>query len=99
MLLAAHSQCPIRNPDRFADLRDIERLLWVFLHNAVEAAHYGRVLPQRRTILTTLGVRQEPDHCFDQRLLQSPSGFGIGNNFWSAFREQAGLRAASAALQ
>ena len=44
-----------------------------------EAAHDQRVLPQRRPVVANLAVPETGDHRFDQCLLETVRGLGIGN--------------------
>src|SRR5262245_6094391 len=61
MLLAARAQCALRNADRLADFRDVERVSRVFLHHTVEAAHDGRVLALRQSGLAVVAIVQATD--------------------------------------
>jgi hypothetical protein len=87
MLLAAHAQCALRNADRLADFRDVERVSRVLLHHAVEASHDDRVLALRQPGLAVVAILEATDDGFDQRLLQTPRGIGIGDNFRGVFRQ------------
>jgi hypothetical protein len=63
----------------------------VFSH-AVEASHDDRVLALRQPGLAVVAILEATDDGFDQRLLQTPRGIGIGDNFRGVFRQIPGCR-------
>src|SRR5215475_14981224 len=91
MLLAAHAQRSLRNPDRVADLRDVERVLRLLLHRIVEAAHDNRVLTSRRAVLALLLIAEAADRGFDQSLLETSCGVRISDYFPACFSPSAPL--------
>src|SRR5215472_4815219 len=90
LLLAAHPQGPLRNPDRLADLRDIEWLTRVFLHHPAKPAHDQLVLPLCHAVLASLTIAEAFDHRLYKRLLQPARGVGIGDDFRRLFRQTPG---------
>ena len=92
MLLTARLQCPARNPDRLADLRNIERLLWILLDYPAEAAHDNSMLALGQSPLATLLMGETFDHRFNERLFETPGRLRMGYDFGSVFGQLPGCR-------
>jgi hypothetical protein len=50
------------------------------------------VLPLRHAVWAIFTIAEASDQSFDQSLLKTPRGIGIGNDFWRLFRQTPGRR-------
>src|SRR5262249_10800424 len=93
ILLAAHAQRSLRDPDRLADLQDIEWFSRVPLNRLPEAIHDYCMLRLRQALLVILAETEAVDHGFDHGLLEPVRSLGMGDDFRSIFCQLSGRSA------
>src|SRR5215831_2836732 len=93
ILLAAHAQRSLRDPDRLADLQDIEWFSRVLLNRLAEAMHDNCMLRLRQALPVILAGTEAVDHVFDQGLLEPVRGLGIGDDCRSILCQLSGRSA------
>jgi hypothetical protein len=86
LLLAAHPQGPVGNPDCLADFWDVKRLIRTFLYHPAKSAHDQLMLPLRHAVLPSFALAEAANHRLYELLLQPMCGNRIGDDFRSVFR-------------
>lgn len=85
LLLAANLQRSLRNPDRLADLRDVQRLIGVFLYQPVKSSHDALVAPLRGALLRGASCSEAAYHRLNEDLFQSTRRLGMSDDLRGGF--------------